>query len=369
MLRNDIRRATAEVLLTLEETNLLPVLKSFLKESESRDAGALLLAFRRYATRYEGFGESEKQLIAIMELSFLNDVDFWSSLVSEAKVRSPDNYGRYESIKFFQEHLPKLLSLVERESDGISESRKKGKERKGSGLSRLSLTVIEDHQLSSPERLVLALESIDGLYRACAQLVDESEGDLCVIACDSGSDKSFDFLGVAKVVECVKQVILSFWDKIVYFREDKTGRRLELVAQSLPILDEIASMKESGKLEPERAELIKKQVIESVTKFAAAGVTIPEIENFTVFDPRQLMKPEPKLLVAPRQAVGEAGKGEEESKEPGARQINDPEFQEYMARMAREFLEGKAGSTDASKTEHADGPDDEAGTATESGEG
>lgn len=265
----------------------------------------------------------------------------------------------YQAIHFAEAHLPQVVSLMARESDQISKPKKEGEKPKENGLSQLSITVIEELQHSSPERLVLALQSIAGLYSACAQVLDESEGDLCVVACDSGSDKSFDFLGVAKIVECVKVVILSFWDRVVYFREDKTERRLDLIAQSLPILDEIASMKKSGKLEPERAELIKRQVIDSVTKFAAAGITIPEIENFTVYNPRQLMKPSRKLLVASKEARPEADKGEEESKEARPLQIDDPEFQAYMKKMANEFLERKAPSAKASSPEHAEELDDE----------
>lgn len=113
------------------------------------------------------------------------------------------------------------------------------------GLAVLSVIVIEERQLSTPERLILTLESVDGLYRACAQILGEFETSIAVSACDSGSDKSFDFLGIASVVVCVKEVVLSFWDKVVYFREDKTGRRLELIAESLPILERVAKMRES----------------------------------------------------------------------------------------------------------------------------
>ena len=370
MLRKDIRRAADNVLQALKAPGMDAIFKIIVGSPDRDiDRSKFLAVFAEYLIRFEKFGEAEKRLIAILDLSMLHDPVFWSALMTAEQLSTPTNYALVHSVRFAREQLPKVLSLLARESDQIPEPTKKGKEPKENALSQLSVTVIEERQQSTPERLVLALQSIDGLYRACAQFLDESEGGLSVIACDSGSDKSFDFLGVAKIVECVKQVILSFWDKVVYYREDKTKRRLELVAQSLPILDEIASMKESGKLEPERAELIKRQVIESVTKFAAAGLTIPEIENFTVYDPRQLMKPEPKLLVAPKQAGREAGKGEEESKEAELPQIDDPEFQVHMANMARKFLEGIARSTDASKAEQAEGPDDESGTATDSGEG
>lgn len=356
MLRKDLKRATEKVLQALKETraaHLFEILIS--RHDQEPDRSQCLPVFSGYVRFYQQFREAERRLISMLELDFLHDPGFWTTIMTAEDLRIPQVYQSLQSIRFAEGQLPKVLSLLARESDQTSEPGKKGEESKEDGLSQLSVTVIEERQQSSPERLVLALESIDGLYRACAKLMGESEGGLCVIACDSGSDKSFDFLGVAKIVDCVKEVILSFWDRVVYFREDKTERRLELVAKSLPILEQVDSMKKSGDLEPERAELIKRQVIDSVTKFADAGVTIPEIENFTIYNPRQLMKPQPKLLAGPKQAQADAGNGEEESEEKRTFEIDDPEFQAYMEKMAREFRGQKTGSTDASRPGQAEG--------------
>lgn len=55
-----------------------------------------------------------------------------------------------------------------------------------------------------------------------------------------------------------------------------------------------------GHLEPERAELLKRQVTNGATTFIQCGAIIPEIEErATSYDPRKLMAPEPKLLSAP----------------------------------------------------------------------
>lgn len=352
--------ATKKVVKALEESGVGEMLESIMERPEpDYDRNGFLDKYATLLRHYERFGETEKRLISMLDLDILYESDFWASLMTTKELRSGNVYAVLQSERFFRNHMPKLLSLLSREGDQVPEPKKKGQQAMQDSVARLSITIIEECQPSSPERLVLALESIDGLYRACAQFLNESEADLCVVACDSGSDKSFDFLGVAKIVECVKQVILSFWDKVVYFREDKTARRMELVAQSLPILDQVAEMKKAGNLEPERAELIRRQVIESVTKFGNAGVTIPEIENFTVYNPRQLMKPEPKLLVGPKQAEPEAGKGEEESNGASPPQIDDPEFQAYMQKMAREFLERKTQSTDASTPERAEDETDQ----------
>jgi hypothetical protein len=121
-----------------------------------------------------------------------------------------------------------------------------------------------------------------------------------------------------------------------------------LIAESLPILVEVAKLRESGKLEPERAEMVKRQIIDSITKFGQAGVTIPEIERYTVYNPRLLMQPDRKLLVVG--TIADASMPEDTTVH------EDPEFQEYMERMAREFREERRGVSKGS--EDADKPDD-----------
>jgi hypothetical protein len=117
-----------------------------------------------------------------------------------------------------------------------------------------------------------------------------------VIACDSGSDKSFDFLGAAKVIAGLKELILTMWDRVVYYREKKLDAKLDLIGKALPIIGKIEELKAAGSLEPEQAELIKQKVLGGVHKLLETGIVIPEISLRATYNPRQLMAPEPKLL-------------------------------------------------------------------------
>jgi len=137
------------------------------------------------------------------------------------------------------------------------------------------------------------------LYDSCGTVKKQSSSDLAILACDSGSDKAFDFLGAAKIIEMVKEIILSFWDRVVFFREKKQSERLKLVAESLPIIDEIGSLESQQKLSREQAELLRRNIIKGTNKFISVGAVIPEIEETTVYEPRKLLKPEPKLLIEP----------------------------------------------------------------------
>ncbi len=338
MLRTELKTAVNNVLITMEKIDLVALIESLLGHGEKQvEKGHPLAVFREYLKIYEKFGNAEKEILEILQLCFLNDVQLWTMLVREEEVGQQSAVSElYGSLKFAQDHLPKLLALLKRDTDDISErldSKAEGEQKRAV----LTTIVIEERDLSTPERLILLFQSIEGLYGAAAQVLNGEASGLSVVSCDSGSDKSFDFLGVAKIMQCVKEIILSFWDRVVYFREDKTDRRLELIANSLPIIEQITNMHTNGQLEPERAELLKRQVIESINKFAKAGVTIPEIEKYTKFNPRQLMKPERKLLGAPREEPGKKAEQPPEKAKELPHEIDDPEFQKYMEKMASDF--------------------------------
>jgi type II secretory pathway component HofQ len=138
----------------------------------------------------------------------------------------------------------------------------------------------------------MVLSAIDTLYRACARVADKPDAQVSVVACDSGGDKSFVFVGDPDVIGRTKDVLLSFWDRVVFYREDRTGERVRVIAESLPILDDIKAIKDAA-----AADGARKQVIESVMQFAEAGASIPEIQDVAAYDPRELMKPNPDMLV------------------------------------------------------------------------
>src|SRR5436853_418052 len=78
------------------------------------------------------------------------------------------------------------------------------------GILTVIIPAVGDER-SSPARLIAVLESIQVFYETYALITDTPAGHLAVVGCDSGSDTSFDFLGVAKVIESVKDFILSMW--------------------------------------------------------------------------------------------------------------------------------------------------------------
>lgn len=194
------------------------------------------------------------------------------------------------------------------------------------GKKLLSVLVIEEPgRFSTAERLSQVLISIGLLYEACATIEGLSPQELSVVACDSGSDKSFDLLGVAKAIDSVKDIIVSIWDRVVFFKERKMETQIELIGKSLPIIDYIGQLEQQNKLGPEEAEILRRKVTEGASKFVRCGAIIPEIEERAAsYNPRILMAPEPKLLSAPTDIPGSAKIGGRKKKAKKANQQQGP---------------------------------------------
>ena len=112
------------------------------------------------------------------------------------------------------------------------------------------------------------------------------------------SDKSFDLLGAAKVIECVKDLIISIWDRIIFHKEKKMHEKLDLIGKSLPLLEKISLLEEEKRLSPEKCELLRRGILGGSEKFIRAGAILPEFEEKSKFNPRRLMTPEKRLLTS-----------------------------------------------------------------------
>jgi len=145
----------------------------------------------------------------------------------------------------------------------------------------------------------LALNSVQSLYEISAKLENMPDEQLSVVACDAGSDKSFDFVGAVAAVERMKDIIASIWSNAIYHQEGKNQKKIENIAKSLPVLNNIKELETAENITKEEAELLRRKTIEAATGFLESGLMTPEIDQHSTFSPRELLKPAPKLLSPP----------------------------------------------------------------------
>lgn len=131
---------------------------------------------------------------------------------------------------------------------------------------------------------------------------------------------------------------------MVFFREQKLGAKLELVAGKLPIIEKISEMEKAGQLEPEQAEILRRDIGLGAEKFISAGAIIPEIENHSHFNPRQLMSPEPKLLAMPSTPAPQSNEGCVPPSPHNPAEIDDmnPEERAEFEKLYRQMQRKKA---------------------------
>jgi hypothetical protein len=294
MLRRELILGAQQLNDALEKSGVLRVIPRVGRQptNDAKEQNAPIFnAFRRYSLSSADFSYAARTIKHIMGLDPLDDPSFWASLSKESK----EMYDVYQAMTFTQRYLPLIIGMLQQET--IAEMSPLLSV--GIGQSPGKLTVILPEPpgtVSRPQRLIDALSSISLLYEAFADLERAPRSDLSVIACDAGSDKSFDFLGLANLMKAVKELLLSVWDRVVFFREQQVAQRLDLIASSLPIIDKLGDLQRENKLGPEECELIRRKIVEGVTKFLTSGSAIPEMGERSNFDPYLLMAPEPKLL-------------------------------------------------------------------------
>jgi hypothetical protein len=300
MRRQALLKAVKTIVSDLKETALQAMFNGMLdavRKGDPEDASAAFSfrTFLEYSIRAARYTDAENQILAIMSLQVLQNPDWWQNA---SALEGSELWTLSRNLHFATEQLPLLVAMLER--DYVDQTEAESKELIASGMDTLSILLVEDHdQRSTPDRLILTLQGVTEIYQAIATMEGESHNDLAVVAIDSGSDKSFDFLGLAKVMEIFKETLLAIWDRRVFHRHVHVSMCIQTIADSLPVLQQIHDMKVAGAITPEQAELLKRQMVSGTSKLLEVGAISAEMEAQPGSAPRALMRPEPKLLAAP----------------------------------------------------------------------
>lgn len=311
MRRQAFIRAVERIVTDITETGIDTMFGSVAEQqrkgSQDGEKSFSYKLFLNYSLRTANYSKPELQILEIMGLSKIRDPDWWQDL---SKLDQPSIFNVRRAFLFTVAYLPSLSLMLKR--DFVDSNEEQSENLASQGMALLSIVLVEDEgQRSTPDRLILALQAITEMYQAIATMEGESHSDLSVVAIDSGSDKSFDFLGLAKVMAIVKDTLLAIWDRRVFHRHLHVSMCTQTIAESLPIIERIHQLKESGALSPEQAELLKRQMVNGSSKLLEVGAVSPEMESQTGSSPRALMRPEPKLLAAPLDVARDSGTSEE----------------------------------------------------------
>lgn len=306
MRRETLIRALSRILKDISDSGMPQMIEQAIEDgrpasNKSEGVWFSFSVFQNYSIATSDYLDVENEILEIINLSNLKDPKFWESLI-----REPDRgeiFSIRSNLKFALIQLPRIINLIKPDHfDAVRSSpdarASLPEELRGKDL--ITVTLPEDNgQYSNPERLLYAIDSISKLYSAFSDISGSDGNDLIVLSCDSGSDKSFDFLGLSKVMESVKELVLGLWDRKVMYRHTQMSASITLITQSLPVISQVDELIRLESISPEQGELIKRKILDGATKFLECGAITKEMEQNSNHSPRVLMRPEQKLLAAP----------------------------------------------------------------------
>ncbi|MFA6310033.1 MAG: hypothetical protein WCV99_16825 [Sterolibacterium sp.] len=266
-------------------------------DKQRQDIGIGLKALFDYSLAANTFSSAGREVVSIFELSQLEDPKLWVPILSDD---SPHKQKLVRSMLVMQSELPKLVALLQQDSVTQQPDQRAGDSAQIAALDVVRVSLVEEKgQFSTVQRVIEGLTACQELYESLQKLNGDVATPLAIGAIDSGSDKSFDLFGAAELMKQFRELVISIWGLIVFHREHKLGKRLELIASALPILERVNSLEQANKLGREEAQIIRNGIIDGAKKFIRSGVLTEDLAAHTTHDPRELMTPEPKLLTGP----------------------------------------------------------------------
>lgn len=311
MRREKIQEAIAKVQTDIRSSGIISMLDKAIEQSRSgtkeKNDWFSLSPFKRLTISQSIYSDAENRILEIFDLEILSELEFWESL-SEGQDLGLI-YTTSGRIRFLMEHSPKILKLLEQEhvSDVKTKSSDLPKELANKELITITLSE-EEGQFSSTKRIISALDGLNKIYAGLSEFYGEEYEELILLACDSGSDKSFDILGIASGIEKLRGVITDIWDRVVFHRHNQHEASISLIASTLPIVQKVDDLVTSGSMDRVQGELLKRKLLDGGIKFLESGAITSDMEKNSLFNPRLLMKAEQKLLSgpAPSEAISKA---------------------------------------------------------------
>jgi hypothetical protein len=297
VLRSEIVRGLNNLLQALEKSRV-PVIVEGVYRDLARAPGEtktidVLQAYQSFMLAYNSqFTEVERTVLNTLDIAEFADNEWWTMLImaSSPGPKAPEAssaIGRpLYRLRFVIDYLPTVISLLEQKTEDVA------------ARGRLVVVLPEEGgKLSSPARVIASLEAVNTLYEAFADIGKQPSTDLVLLSCDSGEDKVLVFAGLPDLITKVRTTLLEIWRNAIYYRERKFAERLELIAKALPILNELNVLEEQMQIAKEKAELLRRDILDGATKFIESGSSIPEMSDMSLYVPRQLLAPKEALLL------------------------------------------------------------------------
>lgn len=252
------------------------------------------------SSKFSALSETGKEIVAAVGFAELFNSEWWAQTMSGAarsaqnRALSPAGYMRRREAALSV--LPGIVKMLEDGHDSVAQSDVGSKEESNV----LQLVFPEARGVTSSRRITTGLLAIEELYEAVARLQNQPIDNLAISACDSGSNKVFDFKGLGPVVAELRLTVVEIWDRVHLRSERKASAQIDVVVKGLSAFAKINELREANKISTEQAALIERTLLSGTIKFVDAGVLTQDIADRAQPSPEALARPaEPLLLPSP----------------------------------------------------------------------
>jgi hypothetical protein len=286
-----------------------------------------------FISRTSSYSETENYILNIFNVFPLTQPSTWQPYFTISDIGFL--YSNYNHLRTFREFLPKIVTLLEREYNG----ERREKEDAAEGVSIQTVILSEEGSgLSSPKRITELLHSISQIYDVIAEMEGVSGNSLAIVGMDSGSEKSFDFLGLAKIMQELRETLQWAYNIVVFHKQNVTVRNLQVAGETLSVVAKIAKLEADKAISSEDALRMRHGLFTGLEKFSETGAYIPEM-NSERQSPALVMRPQPRLLTAPpEEIIREANQASTSSEAGAAVEIIEEQFTPEQIRAAVALL-------------------------------
>ncbi len=282
MRRDELIRAFGNVRNAINAARIYTTLNNLMRRTSKADLtpGPTLQAYATFMTAYAQFGDAEKRIMDAVKLTPITTPEFWTKLLgSDPGVADPVPVRN--GAMLVRDFFPEFEKLLERSTDkasvAIEDAEKSGQPVEAR---RIRFFIREPGDPSVTVKHLLAiLQAIDDLYSAISTVYELPHSELVVGALDSGSDKEFDILGIAKAVKILSDMLLEAWNRYRTAKAADTSVSYKTALEGISLLEKLHAAESKQSISREAAESLRRTIVKSIDSLFSNGVYTDAMED------------------------------------------------------------------------------------------
>ncbi len=307
MRREVLQAGLRQILIDLEESGMSEMLEkmALILRNPGKAENPLdwfnFSVITSYISKVQTYNDAEKHVFSILGLTSVADPLFWQGQLKDYEAGTC--YDLFQKVQRSNQIILPILSLLDRDYNDL------GKNESFLGDDVLVQTVIlsdEGGQLSSPMRIVELITAVQQIYAVIAEADGISDASLAIVGMDSGSEKSFDFLGLARLMHEFRETVQMVYNMITFHKQNVTLKNLQVAGEAMAVVGKIAKLEKSKAISEDDASRMKQRLFAGLERFSATGAYTQEMDA-PHLPPALAMRPQPRMLTGPAENIVRQG--------------------------------------------------------------